>query len=102
MSDPCFRHCWDCGKISHHADSITPEVLCKRCKSQDTRRITLKPCPFCGQPATLEQSILRDRDYWVIGCRTKDCYGHVFGQTTAYPNEEFQKLQSAWNRRPEK
>ena len=99
MGKSHHRCCRDCGKISLHKDNIAPEVCCKRCRSQDTNLIRLKPCPFCGEEATLEKSILRDRDYWLVGCRTLDCYGHVFGQTTAYPNEEFSKLQSAWNKR---
>lgn len=102
MNDPCFRHCWDCGKISHHKDSITPEVCCKRCKSQDTRRITLKPCPFCGQPAEMERSPLNEKDYWIVGCRTPKCFGSIANQTAAVPDEQVRGLVAIWNRRPEK
>ena len=31
------RKCWDCGNVAMHADNVTPEVLCKKCGSQDTR-----------------------------------------------------------------
>jgi len=43
MSDPNYRRCWECGAINLHADSITPEVCCKRCGSQDTRRMKSEP-----------------------------------------------------------
>lgn len=39
MSDEHKRKCWDCGNVAVHARSITPEVLCTKCGSQDTRRI---------------------------------------------------------------
>jgi hypothetical protein len=62
---PHYRRCWDCGSISLHSDSITPEVCCKRCGSQDTRAFSNLPplwgvgpgiylpkgiakCPECG------------------------------------------------------
>lgn len=31
------RKCWECGNVAQHADNVTPEVLCKKCGSQDTR-----------------------------------------------------------------
>jgi len=34
------RKCRDCGSVSWHADNITPYVLCPKCKSQDTGRVT--------------------------------------------------------------
>ena len=34
-----WRKCHDCGTIQLHADNITPYVLCRKCGSQDTRRI---------------------------------------------------------------
>ncbi len=33
------RKCWDCGNIAVHTDNIVPQVLCKQCGSQDTRRV---------------------------------------------------------------
>jgi DNA-directed RNA polymerase subunit RPC12/RpoP len=47
ISKPHYRRCWDCGAISLHADNVTPEVLCKRCGSQDTRMIRNLP-PLWG------------------------------------------------------
>lgn len=39
------RKCWDCGNVAQHTDNVTPEVLCRKCGSQDTRatRVTNKP-----------------------------------------------------------
>lgn len=34
------RKCWECKTTNWHADSRTPYVLCPKCGSQDTRRIT--------------------------------------------------------------
>jgi hypothetical protein len=43
MSEPNFRHCFECGAINRHSDAVVPEVLCKRCGSQDTRRMKSEP-----------------------------------------------------------
>lgn len=32
------RKCHDCGNVAMHERAITPEVLCSKCGSQDTRR----------------------------------------------------------------
>lgn len=32
-----WRECHDCGNISIHADNVTPHVICRQCKSRDTR-----------------------------------------------------------------
>lgn len=37
------RKCWSCKNVAEHRDSIVPEVLCKLCGSQDTRRIRTEP-----------------------------------------------------------
>jgi hypothetical protein len=34
-----IRKCRDCGNVAYHADNITPHVLCKKCGSQDTRKV---------------------------------------------------------------
>ncbi len=39
MSEAHKRKCWDCGSVAVHMDNIVPEVLCKQCGSQDTRRL---------------------------------------------------------------
>ena len=39
MSGAHERKCWDCGNVAVHMKSITPEVLCTQCGSQDTRRV---------------------------------------------------------------
>ncbi len=39
------RKCHDCGNVAVHQDNITPEVLCKKCRSQDTRVVRKPPPP---------------------------------------------------------
>jgi hypothetical protein len=39
MPDPHQRRCHDCGHVDTYSDSIVPECLCRRCRSQDTRRV---------------------------------------------------------------
>ena len=34
-----WRKCRDCGTVQLHADNRTPYVLCRRCNSQDTRKV---------------------------------------------------------------
>ena len=41
---PNERRCWDCGNVAVHLDFITPHVLCKKCGSQDTRRLKEQSC----------------------------------------------------------
>ena len=53
------RTCWDCGNVAEHDDNIVPEVLCKKCGSQDTRHIRGKVSP------TMEEQ----RDAWRAACR---------------------------------
>jgi hypothetical protein len=48
MSQVHFRRCWDCGAINRHSDNIAPEVCCKRCKSQDTRKMKNEPPLWIG------------------------------------------------------
>lgn len=38
-----LRKCWDCGSVAEHSDNVVPEVLCKKCGSQDTRIVKTKP-----------------------------------------------------------
>jgi ribosomal protein S27AE len=33
------RTCHRCGNVAWHADKVTPYVLCRKCGSQDTRKI---------------------------------------------------------------
>lgn len=41
--NPHKRQCWDCGSVAMHEDNIRPHVLCKKCGSQDTRKIKEQP-----------------------------------------------------------
>lgn len=34
-----LRKCHDCSNVAYHADNVTPHVLCKKCGSQDTRKV---------------------------------------------------------------
>ena len=38
----CWRKCWVCGKVQIHRSDITPGVLCRFCRSQDTRLLREK------------------------------------------------------------
>ena len=39
------RKCWSCKNTAWHSRDITPEVLCSKCGSQDTRRVKWEPTP---------------------------------------------------------
>jgi len=43
-----FRRCHDCGAINRHLDSVAPEVCCKKCGSQDTRKMKNEPPLWIG------------------------------------------------------
>lgn len=34
-----WRCCWNCKNVALHADCVTPQVLCRKCGSQDTRKM---------------------------------------------------------------
>ena len=34
------RKCRDCGNVAWHADSVVPYVNCRKCRSQDTRKVS--------------------------------------------------------------
>ena len=34
------RKCRTCGNVAWHADCVIPYVLCRKCGSQDTRKVT--------------------------------------------------------------
>jgi DNA-directed RNA polymerase subunit RPC12/RpoP len=40
LPDTHKRKCPDCGTTSEHQDTVTPWVLCPKCGSRDTRRLT--------------------------------------------------------------
>lgn len=37
------RKCRSCGNVAVHESDVTPWVLCKKCGSQDTRRVKVNP-----------------------------------------------------------
>lgn len=58
------RKCWDCGNVAIHAKAITPEVLCSKCGSQDTRR-TYR----AGAPTSISlEELKRQRDTLLEAC----------------------------------
>ena len=94
---PHWRRCWDCGNVAQHADSITPHVLCKECKSQDTRKIEAKPCPFCGKDAEITAHHFEGKKFADVGCSDIDCRGH--DGVSIPPMDKFRETLSAWNKR---
>jgi ssDNA-binding Zn-finger/Zn-ribbon topoisomerase 1 len=55
--------------------------------------IELKPCPFCGKAAKLQQGLT-----WLIGCDTRGCIGYrPYSLDRDY--ETAHEAVSAWNRR---
>ena len=57
--------------------------------------IGLKPCPFCGGKAKLQQGLT-----WLIGCDTQGCIGYrPYSLDRDYDTAE--EAAAAWNRRAE-
>lgn len=55
--------------------------------------VKLKPCPFCGKAARLQQGFM-----WLIGCDTRGCIGYrPYSLKRNY--ETAREAVSAWNRR---
>jgi|GEM_PF-6106209 len=93
-----WRRCWDCENLAVHADNVVPHVLCTKCGSQDTRALKLKPCPFCGQAATIQKGGEHNgKSYFSVGCADYKCRG-CHG-TCAAPEEKMREEISAWNKR---
>ncbi len=53
----------------------------------------LKPCPFCGEKATLDYSVLPNRKHWFITC---DCCGMMYQYTLS----QRKYVKDGWNTRP--
>ena len=59
----------------------------------DTLAIKLKPCPFCGREAKLQEGLT-----WLIGCDTRGCIGfRPYSLDRDYESAE--EATRAWNRR---
>lgn len=59
---------------------------------------TLKPCPFCGSPAELDDISTEDEEYYMIACINPDCGAAAsFGDKS----ETKQGAVDAWNKRKE-
>jgi DNA-directed RNA polymerase subunit RPC12/RpoP len=52
MNENHLRRCWDCGNIATHESSIAPGVLCKKCGSQDTRKVRVQQLPVPTRSST--------------------------------------------------
>ena len=56
-------------------------------------KIELKPCPFCGGKAKMQQGLT-----WLIGCDTRGCIGYrPYSLDRDYETAE--EAVAAWNRR---
>jgi Lar family restriction alleviation protein len=53
----------------------------------------LKPCPFCGEKATLDYSVMPNRKHWFITC---DCCGMMYQYTLS----QRKYVKDGWNTRP--
>ena len=53
----------------------------------------LKPCPFCGEKATLDYSVMPNRKHWFITC---DCCGMMYQDTLS----QRKYVKDGWNTRP--
>ena len=51
----------------------------------------LKPCPFCGEKATLDYSVMPNRKHWFITC---DCCGMMYQYTLS--QRKYVKDGNAW------
>jgi len=60
----------------------------------------LEPCPFCGNPAILNQEKRAAGPYFTIGCETEDCRACHWKQGEAFPASLIPAEVSAWNLRP--
>lgn len=67
------------------------------------RNPLLKPCPFCGDTASLWETN-DNHHYWWASCdgaiktdRTKSCYGCIYPYKACYKTKE--QAIEAWNRR---
>jgi DNA-directed RNA polymerase subunit RPC12/RpoP len=52
MKENHLRKCWDCGNVATHESIIKPGVLCKKCGSQDTRKVRVQPSPVPARSST--------------------------------------------------
>lgn len=57
------------------------------------KQIELKPCPFCGERAT----ILKWGEIYVIGCDTEMCFGNINHFAMVFYKTEH--AIKTWNRR---
>lgn len=71
------RKCRDCGNVAEHSDNVVPEVLCKKCGSQDTRVVkdqATRKLDICREfsrgfadSVGLQPRKLAESDHWLAG-----------------------------------
>ena len=58
----------------------------------------LKPCPFCGGEAVLEENKVRKGYEAAVSCNGR-CLAHMFSITYDTEQEAVRAVAAAWNRR---
>ena len=62
----------------------------------------LRPCPFCGQPASIDtEKRHANQEFHTIGCNTERCRESHWNQVIAFPTDEMEQQIAMWNRRCE-
>lgn len=56
----------------------------------------LKPCPFCGGEAKLQEKIIAKGAWWSVVCLNEKCGAHIFFYWAEWNKETNVKR---WNRR---
>jgi hypothetical protein len=82
MSEAHERRCFDCGNVTQHSSSIVPGVLCKKCGSQDTRRVKEASSPsrnYLNDPKFEKRMILFF--YWAM-CWHRQSGGYLASDTS--------------------
>ena len=62
----------------------------------ETKKIDLKPCPFCGCKAVIEDISTEDERYYMIQCKNEEC-----GASACFGDHSTTKkgTTDAWNKR---
>lgn len=100
MQESHERKCWDCGNTATHESSITPGVLCPKCGSQDTRRVTTKVKHRHSQFYTKLAELLEEYDVDLVATESSESYGQHHGlinvqfNRDGYRSDELKSLSS--------
>lgn len=66
-----------------------------------SKEFELKPCPFCGAAAKLEQLNDHHGDYYNLGCSNHKCMAHHVIYTETPDEMPVEKAVATWNTRPD-